>query len=168
MSDHARPFDAVKEADKMEHLAKERLDTHNTFTNDATATGLIAAHKLVDEWASLTDEERIATSMAAIKKYGNHKLDAQPIPSLVTNINGETIGLEFEAATADFNLGPASIKVLAAGNLVVASHSRFLPGWRFLDWTQTTDCSIVDPQGSNRRSLDERSAMDNVNSNHEH
>ncbi len=116
-------FDADKEAEKIERLAKERLDTSNTFWNFPTEDGIEAAKKLCDEWSSLSESERAATANALTAKYHNAKMNALPIPTIVTNINGEMIGMQFDASFLDWHMGPSSIKLIATDGKVIESRN---------------------------------------------
>jgi len=92
------PIDVNKEADKIEHMAKERLDTPSDKAGAQTKA-------LIDEWASLTKTERDQVGAAIQQKYYPFK-GAQPIPFLERDRNGDICGILFSAAMFDFHKGP--------------------------------------------------------------
>jgi len=123
MTDHSGRFDATAEAVKIEHLAKERLDTHNTFGNYPTEAGRLASEKLAQEWVTLDQDQRVAVSSELVRLYHNGDANAQPVPRIATNVNGEMIGLFFDKSIWDFNLGPSEIKLLATNANVSVSRN---------------------------------------------
>jgi len=126
MTDHSGRFDATAEAVKIEHLAKERLDTHNTFGNYLTDAGRQASEKLAQEWITLDQDQRLSVSTELIRLYQNGKANAEPVPRIATNLNGEMIGLFFDKSIWDFNIGPSEIKLVATNaNVSVSRNVRF-------------------------------------------
>jgi len=123
----AKPqLNIVNEADRIETLAHQRLDTSNTLLNYPTGDGLAAAKRLSDEWSSLEPDQRTAVANQLTNKYHNADLNTMPIPTIVTNLNGEMIGLQFDASFLDWHLGPSSIKLVATdGNLMEQRNPRF-------------------------------------------
>ncbi len=120
-----RSFDADAEAVTIEHLAKMRLDTKNTFANYPTDAGRAASEKLANEWVSLEQDQRVAVANALVRKYHNGKITADPVASISTNINGEMIGIVFESSFWDWHLGPTAIRLLATNaNVSVARSQR--------------------------------------------
>jgi len=123
MTDHTGRFDATAEAVKIEHLAKERLDTHNTLGNYPTEAGRQASEKLAQEWVTLDQDQRVAVSNELMRLYNNGDANAKPVPRIATNLNGEMIGLFFDKSIWDYNLGPSEIKLLATNATVSVSRN---------------------------------------------
>jgi hypothetical protein len=98
-------FDAQKEAEKIEHLAKERMDTPADKAQGASDA-------LLKEWSSLTLFQRADVELAITKKY-EFSLDTMPSPTVEFNLRGQPIGLYFTAAKGDFHHGPHTLELIS-------------------------------------------------------
>ncbi|CAN5272950.1 hypothetical protein BH11CYA1_BH11CYA1_50600 [soil metagenome] len=92
-------FDVNKEADKIESMAKERIDTKDTGNNSA-ADKLSA--ELNKEWGSLNKEQKNLVAGVIVDKYNNHDWDSLPIPSVEIDTKGNCLGINFKASALDF------------------------------------------------------------------
>src|SRR5215470_15843095 len=101
----AGDFDAGKEADKVEQLAKERLDE-----SDADK-GKEAAKRLCEEWLSLDQSQRNAVADQLKQKYDNSKLDTLPIPKVELTFGGDVREIDFMASTLDLSSGPSELRL---------------------------------------------------------
>jgi len=99
------PIDVNREADKIEHMAKERLDTPSDRAGYQTQA-------LIDEWASLSKVERDQVAAAIQQKYYPFK-GAQPVPFLERDRNGDICGILFAASVFDFHQGPHDFELRA-------------------------------------------------------
>jgi len=103
------PFDAAKEAEKIEQLAKERLDT-----SDATK-GQEIASKLSAELMNL-DRSQLRAVLTELKsKYNNSSWDTLPVPQEITDERGVVVGIGFRASHLDFSSGPGRFDTLFSG-----------------------------------------------------
>ena len=98
-------FDATREADKLEQLAKSRM------LAPGDAHGL--DYRLCDEWGSLSQEERDAVAKKLVDKYDSWLPDDLPVPSPIHDQHGNVVGIEFKAGALDFASGPGRVKVEA-------------------------------------------------------
>jgi|GEM_PF-2684233 len=151
MSDiSSRAFNADKEAEKIEHLAKERLDTSNGFfSHSSREKSIAAAERLAQEWSSLSFSERVDTANA-LDKYDNHSFDSLPRPYLLSDKENKFIGIEFYAAALDWHSGPNTVRLLGeSGTVTVSSGIHRVP---LMPFGYNTDCAIREPHGT----LDEK------------
>lgn len=98
-------FDAGREADKMEHLAKECLSEGDT--EKAKEVG----NKLAAEWLQMDQSQRNAVAAELEKKYDNLSLTTLPVPKLIRNGKGDVVELDFRASTLDFSSGAHQIQI---------------------------------------------------------
>ena len=94
-------FDVDKEAIKIEHMAKERIDTPDDKAGAATQA-------LINEWNSLTQAQRNVVAVILSSKY-EFSSDAMPSPNVEYNMDGNVSGLYFTASKIDFHKGPHTL-----------------------------------------------------------
>jgi|SRR5215471_7955223 len=99
----AGEFDASKEADKVEQLAKERLDESDPDK------GKEAAKRLCDEWLSMDQSQRNAVADQLQHKYANSSWDTLPVPTVQKTFKGDVTEIDFMASTLDWSSGPGEL-----------------------------------------------------------
>ncbi len=107
-----------EEADKVIDLAKNRLDTFDSITGNATQAGIAAAKALASEVASLTPSEAADVNTALIARYRNMYPTSTPVPTGMVNDIDHSTGMEFRASKFDFWPGPHSLQILDDGRTV--------------------------------------------------
>jgi hypothetical protein len=93
-------FDSHQEASKLDHLAKDRLDTKN---------GLDANIALAREWGNLSPSERNVTAKALNQDFNNHKWNGLPKPEIHLDADGNCNFIDFKASHLDFHQGPKHV-----------------------------------------------------------
>ena len=103
------PFDA-HEANTLEHLAKNRMDTKD---------GLAENMALAKEWANLSQTQRNETGKAIVKDFANSKWDALPKPTIHLDKNGNCNAIDFTSSHLDFKSGPKHLSVANDGDAAI-------------------------------------------------
>jgi len=114
-------FDAKKEADTLENLAKERIDTGKSDDHAAN-------NKLANEWLSLNPEQRAQVGKELVSKYDNSDWNSLPRPHMQYDAKGECIGIDFTASALDFGADLGNTRVVAlhpstGGEIVEVDHT---------------------------------------------
>jgi len=98
----ANDFAAAKEADKINQIAEQRLSGDG---------GKLAAMKLVDEWASMNQQQRNAVAAELQKRDTSNVTNDLPHISAITDRSGNVTGLVFTGDSSDLTRGVESVAV---------------------------------------------------------
>jgi len=127
-------FNASAEAVRIEHIAKEVLDT-DIFKNDSCSADLAR------EWMTLTPAQRTEVGKELVKQFDNANLNSLPRPQLQFDAKGECTAIDFKASALDFKNVTDDVRVAAihpttGGELTQVSHTG--PGSKTADWLDQT------------------------------
>jgi len=101
-------FDAGKEADKMEKLAKDRLH------EDDPEKGKDIGKQLCEEWLSMDKAQRNAVAEQLNQKYNNDDWNTLPVPEILVNyMTGDAWGVRFRPSAIDFGASDYEVEVVS-------------------------------------------------------
>jgi hypothetical protein len=104
----ANEFDAAKEADKMEKLAKDRMH------EDDPEKGKEIGKQLCEEWLSMDQQQRNAVAEQLNQKYNNDDWNTLPVPEvLISYTTGDAWGVRFRPSNLDFSAGDYDVEVVS-------------------------------------------------------
>jgi hypothetical protein len=150
-------FNLTDETEKIAGLARDRLDTANTWYNNLSSAGAEAAQKLAQEWNSLTPDQRGQVTSELIKQYQNAEPKSTPSPRVLVNELGQMTGIEFTKSSLDLApFGPNSIKLLSDGrNIMVSRENEKAQGGETIDFVAN---DVFGTSGSRRNASPKDSA----------
>jgi len=114
-------FDAGKEAEYMEQLARERLDESNPDK------GKDISRKLCEEWLALSQSERNAVASQLEERFANRFPNKDPLPDIYINYqNGDAWGVRFTPSFLDSRQQDHDIEIVSPSGPETVGRATFV------------------------------------------
>ena len=137
----ANEFDAGREADKMEQLAKDRLHEEDP------ERGKDIGKQLCEEWLSMDQGQRNAVAKQLNEKYNNDDWNTLPVPEvLIDYTNGDAWGVRFRASNIDFRAGDYDVEVVSPDEAKKTGSERIVGMFDLIVDYEVKDDAKVDPE----------------------
>lgn len=150
-SSKSAPVNTDDEAGKIIDLAKTRLNTMDSILSGyATEEGIKASKALADEVAKLTPQQAADVNTSLIAQYQNIYPTWTPVPTVIVNDYGQSVGMEIRASKFDIYPGPPSLQILDDGRTVTVRR-QVSPG-EIVDGKHLPPTYVVDAQAARNRS----------------
>jgi|AGTN01.2.fsa_nt_gi hypothetical protein len=108
----------LKTADRMEFVAKDRLDTLNENKIETDSK------ELTETWKSLNKDEREAVWVALLTMSQTEHGDRNPNATVIKDMDGNITGLNFVAGDTDFTAGPKYLQITDGQDGTVVARSK--------------------------------------------